>query len=513
MCPINRLTSLLWAVHFSCLAAASSLAQAQDDASEAPRRLFSVTPSVFVEEIFTDNHRFVGTGKESDAITRSVAGLQLRSRSPRLSGFLDYSLAALHYARHSDLDERQNNLNAAASAELIERLVFLDVAGWIGREPLSVFGRRPSDLNLADPNLAEVRSFSLTPRLEGRVASFAEYEARWSHVTTTTEASDAFDTTGDTASLRISSDRKATVMTWAVDARKETVDIEQGRDTDETQVRGTVTASPDGELAASAIIGRETSDLLEGERRRHTVAGWRLAWVPSPRTRFSAERVSRFFGHSHAVHLAHRTARWAWIYTDTSDLTVGYEPVFGNRGASYDLIFQHFANTEPDPVRREALVSSFLESHALVETVEPFTTGLLSTSAARARHQRLSLAWLGARAVFVLTALQTEARRLATLGPVTDDFTLTDHIRQRGVGLNLSHRLTPLTSAAIVALWRRTGGDTAIQGSKFKSVVLSWSTRLSRRTSAAVGARYAAFDNADAPYDERAVIANLRVQF
>ena len=303
------------------LALSAGAAAAQDDSREPLGRLITLTPHVSIQETFTDNARFVASGKESDAITTLSAGLQARSQSPGLRGFLDYSLDSLHYARSSDLDERQNRLNAAASLRLVEERAYLDFWGQITSQPISVFGTRPPVAGLADPNLEEVRSYSIAPRLQGPLGRIADYRARLAYTADSTGASgEAKDKTETRASVEVFSRHSGAGLSWRVEAFKETTDFEEGRDTDDAQARAILTVSPDGEIALSAIVGRETNDVITGQPETDGVTGWRAVWVPGPRTNLSAEQVRRYFGHSHAVSVMHRTARWTFLYTDVEDL-------------------------------------------------------------------------------------------------------------------------------------------------------------------------------------------------
>ncbi len=496
------------------LALSAVAAAAQDGAREPLGRLITLTPQVSIQETLTDNARFVPTGKESDAITMLSAGLQARSQSPGLRGFLDYSLDSLHYARSSDLNETQNRLNAAASLRLVEERAYVDFGGLITSQPVSVFGTRPPVGGLADPNFEEVRSYSIAPRLEGSLGRIADYRARLGYAASSTGASgEATDKTETSASAELFSSHSGAGLSWRVEAFKEVTDFEEGRDTEDVQVRAVLTVSPDGELALSGIVGRETNDVLTGQSETDGIAGWRVAWVPGPRTSLSAEQVSRYFGHSHAVSVVHRTARWAFIYTDVADLELGYTPQFGSRGSTYDLLFEQFASREPDPIRREALVSALVETLGVAASVDPFAPSLLTTSAARTRQQRLSVAWLGVRTGALVTAMQGRASQMASLAPASDDFDLSPNIRQRGAGLNIAHRLTPLTSANVLTIWQRTFGDSSAQATTFRSLVVSLSNRLGRHTFASIAARYAQFTSTTDPYEESALVASFRVQF
>ena len=113
----------------------------------------------------------------------------------------------------------------------------------------------------------------------------------------------------------------------------------------------------------------------------------------------------------------------------------------------------------------------------------------------------------------LVTVMQGRATQEASLAPAGDDFDLSTSLRQRGAGFNIAHRLTPLTSANVLAIWQRASGTSDVQETTFKSIVISLSNRLGRHTFATIAARYANFTSPTDPYDERALVASVRVRF
>ena len=86
-------------------------------------------------------------------------------------------------------------------------------------------------------------------------------------------------------------------------------------------------------------------------------------------------------------------------------------------------------------------------------------------------------------------------------------------VRQRGLHVDVSHRLTPLSSISFIVSTQRTQGDLASQESTLNSLSTTWSTRTGPRSTLSAGARWVDFDSNAQPYVERALFANLRLQF
>jgi uncharacterized protein (PEP-CTERM system associated) len=125
------------------------------------------------------------------------------------------------------------------------------------------------------------------------------------------------------------------------------------------------------------------------------------------------------------------------------------------------------------------------------------------------RAQNISFALLGLRDTLTFTASKSQNEQLDAVIPL-NDFSL---LRQRGLAVDLAHRLTPISTVSLNALYQRASGSLAVQTTTLKSIAAAWSARLGRRTDLALGARHAVFDSTSSPYDETAVYGTLRLQF
>src|SRR5678816_2370637 len=105
----------------SVVAVAAASAHAQTDAVSANGRTFSIVPTFALEETLTNNALLSSNDRRSDLVSQVTPGVRIRSTGGRFTGFLDYSLTGIAYAKHSSSNEWQNELNAAFKVEAIEK--------------------------------------------------------------------------------------------------------------------------------------------------------------------------------------------------------------------------------------------------------------------------------------------------------------------------------------------------------------------------------------------------------
>ncbi len=445
------------------LAAADVHAQA-DAPSDATGRGFSVVPGFTVSETLTDNSRLTTTDRQSDLVSQVTPSIHINSTGGRVRGFLDYSLNGLLYARSSEANELQNSLNSVVNVEAIESWAFIDASAFISQQSISAFGTQSADSTLINGNRTEVRTFTVSPYVKGRLAGSADYEARltqsWTRNSTTEEA----NYNSSLAALHVESDRGLHVVNWSADASFQVYDYTVGRRTEDDRVRGTLYFTVNPQLRLSLIGGLESSNISSVQKETHSTPGAGIEWSPTERTKLSGQYEKRFFGSSHSLSFEHRTPRTVWSYSDTQDIETGFgQPAAGQLGTAYDLFFTQFASVQPDPILRANLVDQFLRANGIAPTAQVFS-GSLATAPTRQRRQDLSFAFVGIRDTATVAGSQTRGVRIDPLSTAVDDFANNNLVRQRGLSLSLAHRMTPVAALNLIASVDRTSGSDGFSG-------------------------------------------------
>jgi uncharacterized protein (PEP-CTERM system associated) len=488
-----------------------SSALAQDASPAGPSRVWSFEPSASLRQTFTDN-RDLSDVKRSEAITEATGSMTVRGNRGPLRGSLDYSLTGTLHARDSGDNELRHFLGAAATAEVIDGIGFVDVRGNYSQQAISAFGTQSTDAALDNRNSTDVGSLFVSPYLRGRLGGAILYEARASARTTRAKDTDASDVDERSVLLRLNTGETPSRLGWFADARRNIVDYRAGRRTFDSRARVGLTYrfGPDWRIGAN--VGKERTDIAIPGGESTSTWGLEADWTPSPRTSMNAAVEDRFFGLSHSLRFAHRTPSTAWALSSSRDLSSYDRQGIGSFGSAYDLFFRQFASSEPDEIKRDLLVRDYLRSNG-IDSRAVVIGGFLSSAVTLTNAQSASVALVGVRntLTFRLTASRQErADRVAT---VLDDLSLVEEVRQHGALVDWSFRLSPISSLGVAAAYQRSTSDVTSQRNTLKSITATWRAQLGPRTTATAGARHAEFDSPSSPYDENAIFAAVRMSF
>ncbi|MEO5698272.1 MAG: TIGR03016 family PEP-CTERM system-associated outer membrane protein, partial [Burkholderiaceae bacterium] len=432
----------------------------------------------------------------------------------RVRGFLGYSLNALSYARESGSNSIQHALNAAATIEAVEDWAFVDVAGSISQQAISVFGLQSRDNAVTNDNRTAVTTYSLSPYVRGRIADVANYEARLTYIGSSSDSSAVSNAATSEALFRIGGATAFRALGWSVDASRQTFQYDTTGTVHSDRVRGVLSYAVTPELRLTLIGGRESENYAGSGNISHNTTGWGFDWTPTERTRISAIREQRFFGNSHAFTLEHRTPRTVWKFTDSRDLASGFNQLrLGSLGTAYDLFYTQFASIEPDPVARAVLVNAFLQSNGIAPNTVVLGGSLASATLVQ-RRQELSFGWSGLRDTLTISIAQSEGDRAEQVVIVNDDFANGNRVRQRGVSVSLAHRLTPVSALNVTATVQTSSGTVDARSSRLRTLTIGWSGEVSARTRLSLSGRHSRSDGSpDNRYDESALIGTLDMRF
>jgi uncharacterized protein (PEP-CTERM system associated) len=497
------------------LAVAGVAAQAQSDAetTSANRRL-TIVPTFSASMMLTDNVHLSANDRQSDLVTTLSPGIRATSNSGRIRGFLDYSLNALGYARESSSNDIQHALNATATIEAIENWAFIDVAGAISQQAVSAYGTQSSDNALASANRTAVSTYRLSPYIRGQLGDLVNYETRLTYTDSGNGSSSAANSVKSSEALvRLNGVSSLRAIGWSIDATRQAFDYDTAGTVHSDRLRGVLTYTVTPELRVTAIGGGEAQNFETPDTQTHGTSGWGVDWSPTDRTRLSATREQRFFGNSHLISFEHRTPRTVWRYSDSRDLTTGFEQLrLGSLGTVYDLYFAQYASLVPDPVLRATFVNALLRSRGIAPNTVVLG-GSLASAALVQRSQDLSFAWIGLRDTLTVMLSQGRGERADRVVVVTDDFANGNIVRQRGFSLGLAHRLTPQSSLNVTASLQTSTGSVDTRSSKLRSLLVGWTARLGVHTSASLSGRHTRGNSLSEPYTESAVIATVSLQF
>lgn len=490
----------------------SGVAQAQPEVGFS-RQGLSVVPRLSLTQVATDNLRMNDSAKDRALVTTLAPGLSLSLRSARARVVLDYSLNGLLYSKSEQKSQVQNSLSANASVNVVEGWLSVDTRAQVGQQAISAFGATGSSNTLVNQNQTETAQLAVSPIARGRVLDVASYELRGSLTESRAKNSVAGDVSGRSASLRVEGLGAAQrALNWYVSTQTAQSTPKQARRTTNTSSIAGLRWRPDVDWLFGMLAGAERSDLASLTQTTSATYGLDAAWTPSPRTTAQANWQHHDFGDSHVLSLEHRMSRSAFRFSDTSNSTGAGSLGATGRQTNYELLFQQFANVQPDPIKRDELVRQFLQANGIAP--DAITgSGFLSNSAARNRRQEASISWTGLRLTLTGSLSQSTSRRLGPQQSGSGDLANSGLVRQLGLAAGVAYRLTPDTSWALNGSYQRTRGDLATQATSLKTIMSTWNSRLGRLTTAQLGMRHTQFTSATQPYRENALLVTLVQQF
>lgn len=477
----------------------------------APARALMIQPSASISQTFTDNYLLTATDPAFDAITRVTVGVAVNANAGPVRGFLDYSLSGLMHARHSDRNTVLNGLSTAFVADLVPGRAKLDVSGNVSRSAVSAFGAQPGLDGGVQSNATEFRRLKVAPSVLGQLGSDFRYTANLSVEATDARDSVVGDSTSATLGMRLEPVTRGMVG-WSVDGTVLRSDFKAGRATSNDRLSATTRwriDAIDTELTGSG--GVEFSDMTTASRQRFNNWGLGATWTPSPRTTLAAQHDDRFYGPSRRLSLDHRTALTSWHFGKTRSLsTSGGQSELGGRGTAFDLLFAQFASALPDPIKRAEFVNAYLLSQGILPTATP---GFLRASVTVQDLEEVSVAFRGVRDTGVLSWTRSRSMRLGAQPGVADDLTASGEVYLQRLSLDLSHRLTPQSSAGLVLSRQRGSGLNASQNNLQRKLSLRYTLRPSANSDVNLGISRTLIDSFLATYDESAVVVTVGYRF
>ena len=502
------------------LALGGSEANAQTDeaqGSTAPsgsKRTVSIVPRFSVTETMTDNVFLSSTNKQSEQTTDINPGIRISGEGSRIKGYFDYSRRESLYAQNSSGRTSQNALNTFGSIEAVDNRAYLDVSGTISQQAISALGTQSLGNSAINSNLTESTNLRLSPYVRGQLGGFANYTLRHSISTNRSQSAQVSDVTTSDTQFQLNSAGSSTPLAWSMAATRQNIGYSGvGRSTESDSATGSLVYTVTPQLVLTLTGGQESNNFTTINKELNWTSGFAVNWRPAETTQFIATRQNHSYGDSFALSLDHRTGRTAWRFSDSKAVTATpSQPGFASLGSVYDLYFAQFAAIEPDPVARAALVSNFL----LVNGINPNTVAVssfLTSAVSLQRRQDMSVALLGVRDTITLTATRSEGSRLDSISGVSDDLSNSGVIRQSGLSINFSHKLTPETALTLLASAQQASSSLGQQNTTTNLINISLSTRVGTQSTALLGLRRVMFESNANPYTENAITGTLNVPF
>lgn len=487
-------------------------------------RAFVIKPRIKFTETWTDNVSIVrtGNGKESGFITELAPGVNINAKTARLKAKLDYTLLGQFYSTPSGYSRTQNSLNSFGTLEAVEQWLFVDFSGVIAQQAKSAFGPQSPSSSSLNKNLTETATYRLSPYIRGQFAGLVEYSLRYNRSTTQASAATVSDIELSEWTGQIRGSTPFQSLRWSLDASQQSADYSLGRKTDAERLYATATYLVVPQFSVSVSGGTESNNYASANSESHTTHGYGFDWTPTERTKISAFKDRRFFGDGHRFNFTHRFSRSSISYSDTKDVAVLPNQFASvGMGTYFDLLYpfciQALSEQYTDTAQLDQECTA--RTNALINQMgrspnDQAINSFLTSRATLQRRQQLTFAIQGARNTLTVLLNRNEIQSLFAANGLPDDFNLNTDIRQRGLSVNFSHRLTGLTNLNVLAS-RQESVTTSGSALKLTTTIYqaNLTSSLGPRTTGGLSIRHTTSDSNLNPYTENALIGTLSVNF
>jgi uncharacterized protein (PEP-CTERM system associated) len=493
----------------------------EESGTKTPRA-FVIKPRIRLTETWTDNVSIsqAQNKNESGFITELAPGIHIDAKTARLKASFDYALLGQFYSTPSGYSRTQNQLNTFGTLEAMEKWLFVDFSAVIAQQAISAFGSQsPGSANLNN-NLTETATYRLSPYIRGQLAGAAEYSLRYNRSTTQSNASTASDIELSEWTGQLRGSTPFQNLQWSANASQQTADYSRGRKTDAERLYATAAYAIVPQFAVSISVGRESNNYASADSESHTTHGYGFDWSPTERTKVSAFKDRRFFGDGHRFNITHRFPLSSISYSDTKDVSVLPNQFTSiGQGTYFDILYpiciQELSDSFPDPVQLAqecyARTNALIIQNGYQPNAQP---GFLSSRASLQQRQQLAIAFHGVRNTLTILFNRNESQSFFASSALPDDFSTSTDIRQRGLSVNLSHRLTSRSNLNMLASRQESVG-TGISAQKVTTTMYqaNLTSKLGAKTTGGLSIRHTEFDSTSTPYTENALIGTISVVF
>jgi len=367
-------------------------------------------------------------------------------------------------------------------------------------------------------NTAEYRTLALTPYVQGRFGSLADWRGEYSYRTTDTSSDQLLTQAQHTLQGHVVSGDRFAYWGWSLAGRMNRYEYDGGTSLDRRYSQARAWYLPIPELRIGGALTYEQIDRLVYDGKDYGVGpGAFFDWAPTSRTSVRGEFNDAYYGNNARLSLNHLIehftlglsyTRSVLSSTDASMLTFDAANLFSGGGLS-------------NPIYQQLVIDNLLAGYGIPDGAGVVTDGLV-----RSETLRAVFGWRGASNSLFMTVYRTDRDTLLDATVAGDvgirgagtpvDTTLVGYTEDRGLTGTWQWRLGAHSSVNLS--WRQTQltNNAPYRKTRLRTLLLSYDTRLTRDTTALVGVRRAIQDSegaASADYNENAIYGAIDWRF
>lgn len=455
---------------------------------------WTTNKSVEVSSTYSDNSGLAsGGGGQSETVIQVRPSLGISGEGARMNLNFNYSLGAVFTDGKNGRDDIEDShfLNARAEIEAIEDNLFLDIDANAGISSVSSTAVVASDINTRSSNTTQTFSIKLSPYAKYRFGSYADALLRYS-ADSLANQSNSNDSENSSWDLSLTSGKRFTAYSWVFSANQSELKNKNGPTDETSRLNLDMQYRINRKFTADFGIGHEENDYQNALRQYGGDTDgmtWDVGttWTPNPRTTFQLSYGDRFTGEDWAMSLDYRHRK--------STLKASYNTsVTNSRSEQIETLSVLARDINGDPI--------FIGGQQLyLNVIQPTLSSenIVQSQFKLAYQYQSRRTSVGVDFAFAERSYQTQ-----TLS--TEDMT---------TALNISHKLTPVSSLTSRISWVTRDDLTAVSDQELLSWSLGLSSSLGANSTLALNYQYS--ENEDSTgansYEENRVQASLAMSF
>ncbi len=307
-----------------------------------------ITPSVTLEQSYTDNALLTHDNQENESITLLRPSISIYREGAKAKVDINYAPEYRHFWEDTEDDELIHFLRGDGSVELMQEHLYLD--GWASADLTNITstGRTGIGGLTGRGDSTEIYTAGLSPYYKARFGNVSLFEARYTLDTVNYAEGGLDDSVGQRAELVFGSGPAFSNQVWELSGMYSVVDYDTlNEDNEVSQVRAEYVQQLTRQWALAFAAGYENYNLALNEDLDDSLWSVGIIYTPNSRTRLALGGGERAFGDDYYLDFSHRSQRTVWTANYYRDATSARNELL------HPSLFQRqdaFGNLVRDPV-------------------------------------------------------------------------------------------------------------------------------------------------------------------
>lgn len=272
---------------------------------------YLLTPSVTLQQTYTDNVTLASDDTESDFVTGLIPALTFCRSGRRFRAQADYQAEMFHYWDDSGRNDVFHKFNADTTTTIVQDRLFFDARALYTQQPISTRAAFSADNAVSTENRTDARTVEASPYFRQSLGPVGDTVTRYTY-TRTDYTEGVADVNRHIGTFDLISPEGSNPFTWRTSVRSERVRRE---DTDTGSFYFDDAFAEVGYLLTDRLSviargGAETRTRSGGRQDRFGSSYWEsgLRWA-GDRTVLDARYGRRFFGDTYFASISHQANR------------------------------------------------------------------------------------------------------------------------------------------------------------------------------------------------------------